>query len=52
MIVADISMNGILGFDFLSKQKDIINLRTHQIDISGIEHSLQWKALHMDTKCL
>ena len=41
MIIADISVDGILGLDFLTKHKAIINLRNHQIDISGIQHSLQ-----------
>ncbi|XP_052680304.1 uncharacterized protein LOC128161104 [Crassostrea angulata] len=38
MIVADISVDGILGLDFLVKYKAIINMRTHKVSISGIEH--------------
>ncbi|XP_055998786.1 uncharacterized protein LOC125664117 [Ostrea edulis] len=41
MIVADIFVDGILGLDFLVKHEAIINIRTHKVAISGIEHPIQ-----------
>lgn len=41
MIVADLTVDGILGLDFLVRHEAVINMRMHQISISGIEHPIQ-----------
>ena len=41
MIVADVSVDGILGLDFLIKHEAIVNLRTRKVEIAGIEHPIQ-----------
>lgn len=46
MIVAD----GILGLDFLVKHKAIINMRTHKVAISGIEHLIQLEGTAQEYK--
>lgn len=50
MIVADISVDGILGLDFLVKHKAIINMRTHKVAISGIEHLIQLEGTAQEYK--
>jgi hypothetical protein len=45
MIIADLSVDGILGLDFLVKYEAIINIRTHKVEISGIEHPIQLEGM-------
>jgi hypothetical protein len=41
MIIADMSVDGILGLEFLIKYEAIINMRAHKVEISGMEHPIQ-----------
>ncbi|XP_056006949.1 uncharacterized protein LOC130050723 [Ostrea edulis] len=41
MIIADITVDGILGLDFLVRHKAVIDMCLHQISISGTEHPIK-----------
>ena len=41
MIVADITLDGILGLDFLVKHRAIINMRTQNLCVDGLQHPIQ-----------
>jgi hypothetical protein len=50
MIIADLSVDGILGLDFFVKYEAIINMRTHKVEISGIEHSIHLEGMAHEYK--
>jgi hypothetical protein len=41
MIMADLSVDGILGLDFLVKHKAVIDIGMQQISICGREHTIK-----------
>ena len=50
MIVADISVDGILGLDFLMKHGAIIHLHTNRVDISWIKNLMQLEGTAQEYK--
>ena len=41
VIVAELNVDGILGMDFLVENQCIINLQTHALSISGMDHPIR-----------